>query len=47
MVKTNKFNLEELISFGHYVRKNTDKVMRLTYIDWQKQFVSFRGKSFK
>ena len=39
-----KFDLEELISFGNYVRKNPNTVMRENYINWKKQFKSWNEK---
>lgn len=34
------FTLEQLITFGYYVRKNPNTVMRKNYIAWKEQFES-------
>lgn len=45
-MKNENFDIQDLISFGYYVRKNPNKVMRETFLDWKKQYkrLTFKKK---
>ena len=42
-----EIDLEALISFGYFVRKNPDNVMRQNYLEWKKTYKPFKNKLLK